>query len=88
MKIYLWPFCQEEQLSVNGERMCTKYWLTALGRLAQEQCGLLTDCPDKTSAVVHGRKALNQTKQKKYYKLNKVEKSLQTSLKLNMDSPH
>ena len=30
---------QEEQLSVNGERMCAKYWLPASGRLAQEQCG-------------------------------------------------
>ena len=26
-------------LSVNGERMYTKYWLNASGRLAQEQCG-------------------------------------------------
>ena len=23
------PLVQEEQLSVTGERMCTKYWLTA-----------------------------------------------------------
>ena len=30
---------QEEQLSVDGERMFTKYWLTAPGRLDQEQCG-------------------------------------------------
>ena len=28
-----------EQLSVNGKRMCAKYWLPASGRLAQEQCG-------------------------------------------------
>ena len=33
------PLIQEEQLSVNGERMCAKYWLPASGRLAQEQCG-------------------------------------------------
>ena len=33
------PLIQEEQLSVNGERMYTKYWLTASVRLAQEQCG-------------------------------------------------
>ena len=33
------PLIQEEQLSVNGERMCPKYWLPASGRLAQEQCG-------------------------------------------------
>ena len=31
-------FREVEQLSVNGERMCTKYWLPASGRLAQEQC--------------------------------------------------
>ena len=26
-------------ISVNGERMCAKYWLHASGRLAQEECG-------------------------------------------------
>ena len=30
---------QEEHLSVNGEKMCAKYWLPASWRLAQEQCG-------------------------------------------------
>ena len=30
------PLIQEEQLSVNGERMCAKYWLPVSGRLAQE----------------------------------------------------
>ena len=34
------PLIQEEQLSVNGERMCAKYWLPVSRRLAQEQCGL------------------------------------------------
>ena len=33
------PLIQEETLSVNGEIMYTKYWFTASGRLAQEQCG-------------------------------------------------
>ena len=33
------PLIQEDQLSVNGERMCAKYWLPASGRLAQEQGG-------------------------------------------------
>ena len=33
------PLIQEEQLSVNGERMCTKYWLSTSGRLAKKQCG-------------------------------------------------
>ena len=26
---FLFPLIQEGQLSVNGESMCTKYWLTA-----------------------------------------------------------
>ena len=39
MAILPLPLIQEQQLSVNGERMCAKYWLPALGRLAQEQCG-------------------------------------------------
>ena len=30
---------QEEQLSVNVERLHGKYWLPASGRLAQELCG-------------------------------------------------
>ena len=39
MKIFPLPLIQEEHLSVNGEKMCAKYWLPASGRLAQEQCG-------------------------------------------------
>ena len=39
MAILPLPLIQEEQLSVNGERMCAKYWLPASGRLTQEQCG-------------------------------------------------
>ena len=37
--LLLLPLIQEEQLSVNGEMMCAKYWLPASGRLTQEQCG-------------------------------------------------
>ena len=33
------PLIQEEHLSVNGERIYTKYWSTTFGRLVQEQCG-------------------------------------------------
>ena len=33
------PLIQEEQLSVTGGRMCTKYWCKLSRRLAQEQCG-------------------------------------------------
>ena len=32
------PLIQEEQLSANGGRMYTKYWLIASRRLAKEQC--------------------------------------------------
>ena len=33
---FLPPLIQEEQLSVNGERMRAKYWLPGSARLAQE----------------------------------------------------
>ena len=33
------PLIQEEQLSINGKRTFARYWFTASGRLAQEQCG-------------------------------------------------
>ena len=33
------PLIPVEQLSADGERIFTKYWLTASGRLVQEQCG-------------------------------------------------
>ena len=45
------PLIQEEHLSVNGEKMCAKY----SGRLAQEQCNRLTDCPNMKSAVYRRR---------------------------------
>ena len=36
----LLPLIQEGQLSVTGESMCTKYWLTLRrSKLAQEKCG-------------------------------------------------
>ena len=37
---FLLPLFQEGQLSVTGESMYMKYWLTALGsKPAQEKCG-------------------------------------------------
>ena len=39
MAILPLPLIQEEHLSVNGVKMCAKYWLPDSGRLAQEQCG-------------------------------------------------
>ena len=33
------PLIPVEQLSADGERIFTKYWLTASGMLVQEQCG-------------------------------------------------
>ena len=50
---------------MNGERMDAKYWQPASGRLAQEQCGWITDRLDMTSAVERGRKALTQQQQHK-----------------------
>ena len=35
----IWVLIQEEQLSVNGEKMCAKYCVPASWRIAQEQCG-------------------------------------------------
>ena len=32
------PLIQVEQLSVTGERMCAKYWLTAKVKPAHEKC--------------------------------------------------
>ena len=37
---FLLPLFQEGQLSVTGESMCTKYWLTVRrSKPAQEKCG-------------------------------------------------
>ena len=45
--------------------MCTKYWLTACLKLAQEKSVVrLSDRPAMTIAVDLGRKATKQTKQK------------------------
>ena len=33
------PLIQEEKLSANGVRMCTKYWLTVFAILAKDQFG-------------------------------------------------
>ena len=62
MKIFLRPLIQEEQLSVNGKRMFTKYWLTASGESCPGTVVRITDSPNMTSAVYRGCKALNQTK--------------------------
>ena len=37
--IFPLPLILEEQLSVTGERMCTKYGQKVHRRLAQDQCG-------------------------------------------------
>ena len=46
---------QEEHLSVNGKKMCAKYWLPASGSLPRNSVDRLTDLPDMTSAVYRGR---------------------------------
>ena len=60
------PLIQEEQFSVNGERM---YGMLSTGKLLPD--GLprnsvvrIMDHPDMTSAVYHGHKATNQTNKK------------------------
>ena len=61
MAILPLPLNQEEQLSVNCERMCAKYWLPASGGLPRNSLDRITDRPDMTLAVDRGRKALTQT---------------------------
>ena len=60
MAILPLPLIQEEQLSVNGERMCAKFWLF-LGGLPRNSVDRITDRPDMTSAVDRGHKASTQT---------------------------
>ena len=55
------PLIQEEQLSVNGERMCAKYWLPASSGLPRNSVDRITDRPDMTSAVDRGCEASTQT---------------------------
>ena len=60
---FLLPLFQEGQLSVTGESMCTKYWLTLGGlSLPRKSVVRLTDRPDMTLDVYRGRKTTNQIK--------------------------
>ena len=45
----------DNKLPVTGERMGTKYWLTAMGMISQEKCGR----PDMKSAIYHEPKVSN-----------------------------
>ena len=63
MAILLLSLLQEEQVSVNGERINAKTALIPLGGLPMNSVVRITDRPDMTSAVYHERKAINQTKQ-------------------------
>ena len=56
---FLIPLIQEGQLSVTGESMCTKYWLTGLS-LPRKRVVRLTDHPDMTLDVYRGRKTTTQ----------------------------
>ena len=51
---------QEEQLSVTGELMCTKYWKSLPRRLAQKQCVRVTDCTRNDLKCVEGPYSRNQ----------------------------
>ena len=61
---FLLPLFQEGQLSVTGESMCTKYWLTAFGlgglSLPRKSVIRLTDHPDMTLDVYRGGKTTMQ----------------------------
>ena len=77
MAILPLPLIQEEQFSVNGERMYTKCRLTASGMISRNSVVMITDRPDMTSAVSCGSKAQNQTNKKqnekwRYDKTNKI----------------
>ena len=63
MAILPLPLIQEEQFSVNGERMCAKYWLPASERLARNSVDRITDGPDMTSAVDRGLQPKQTNKQ-------------------------
>ena len=52
---------QEGLLSVTSERMCTKYWLTAVQACPGKSVVRWTDHPAMTIAVELGRKATKQT---------------------------
>ena len=54
--LFLLPLMQEGQLSVTGESMCTKYWLTLGGFLSRKCVFKLSDRPD----VYRGRKTTQQ----------------------------
>ena len=63
---FLLPLIQEGQLSVTGESMCTKYWLTAyLGGVSPSRKSVdrLTDRPNMTVDVYRGRKTRIQQQQ-------------------------
>ena len=54
---FLLPLIQEGRLSVTGESMCTKYWLTAKEvSLPRKSVARLTDRPDMTTDVYRGLK--------------------------------
>ena len=59
---FLLPLNQEGRLSVTGESMCTKYWLTPLGgvSLPRKSVVRVTDRPDMTLDVHRRRKTIQQ----------------------------
>ena len=57
----LLPLIQKGQLSVTGKNMCTKYWYRIRGlSLPRKSAVSLTDHPDMTLDVYHGRKTTTQ----------------------------
>ena len=60
-KFFPLPLIQEEQVVSYWQKNGHSILVNACGRLAQEQCGQVTDRPNMTSAVYRGCKASNQT---------------------------
>ena len=48
------PLIQEEQLLVNGERICTKYWKNCLGGLPRNSVVTVTDRAQNDLKCVEG----------------------------------
>ena len=65
---FLVPLIPDGQLSVTGESMCTKYWLTRFGgpSLPMKSVVRLTDHPNLTIAVYRGCKTISQERQQSF----------------------
>ena len=78
---------QEQQLSVTGESMCTKYCMVnSLGGLSLPSVVRLTDCPDMNIAVYHGCKTTTHQIQQNFDRSN-TDGSFTTAVSNSFLSP-